>query len=197
MKEFLEKLEIGEGKVKLSAEEVKSILAENGKIVATEKKKVEDDYNTKVENYKTTINDLNEKLKNVPDSKELNELKQQVADFQEKETKRVEEEKRAKEESIREERTNAFFNDSKVKFSSDSAKAGVIAQFKQKDFKYDEETGKFQGATEWLEDLKTKDTGAFLSDVANPKFTCNVSTPTGDSSMDELREAMGLSTEKK
>ena len=197
MKEFLENLEIGEGKVKLSAEEVKKILAENGKIVATEKKKVEDDYNTKVSNYKTTIDELNEQLKNVPDSTELDGLKKQVADFQEKETQRLAEEKRAKEESIREERTNAFFNDSNVRFSSDSAKAGVIAQFRQKDFKFDEETGKFQGASEWLEDLKTKDTGAFLSEVANPKFTGNVNVPTSDSSMDDILESMGLLEDKK
>ena len=39
MKEFLENLEIGEGKVKLSKEEVKSILAEHGKTVTTESEK--------------------------------------------------------------------------------------------------------------------------------------------------------------
>ena len=41
MKDFLENLEIGENKVKLSQEEIKSILAEHGKSVKTETEKVE------------------------------------------------------------------------------------------------------------------------------------------------------------
>ena len=45
MNEFLEKLEIGENKVKLSKEEIKSIMAEHGKTVKTETEKVETKYN--------------------------------------------------------------------------------------------------------------------------------------------------------
>ena len=103
--------------------------------------------------------------------------------------------KAEKEKSIRNERTNAFFND--IKFASESAKAGVIAQFNEKDFKYDEETKKFLGANEWLKDLKEKDSGAFLSDVANPKFTTSpTAAPTNDSSMDKILHAMGLDEKK-
>ena len=102
--------------------------------------------------------------------------------------------KAEKEKSVRNERTNAFFND--IKFASESAKAGVIAQFNAKDFKYDEETNKFLGASEWLNDLKEKDSGAFLSDVANPKFTTTATAPTNDSSMDKILHAMGLDEKK-
>ena len=195
MKEFLESLEIGEGKEKLSQEMIKSILAKNGEIVKVENKKVEDAKNEEIKNYKTTIDSLNEQLKNIPDSKELDTLKQEVADFKEKETKRIAAEKEAKEKSIRDERVDAFFKD--IKFASESAKAGVISQFNAKDFKYDEETGRFLGGSEWLKDLQEKDSGAFLSDIANPKFTTNPTAPTSDNTADELREAMGLSVEKK
>ena len=124
MKEFLESLEIGEGKEKLSQEMIKSILAKNGEIVKVENKKVEDAKNEEIKNYKTTIDNLNEQLKNIPDSKELDTLKQEVADFKEKETKRIAAEKEAKEKSIRDERVDAFFKD--IKFASESAKAGVL-----------------------------------------------------------------------
>ena len=96
MKEFLESLEIGEGKEKLSQEMIKSILAKNGEIVKVENKKVEDAKNEEIKNYKTTIDSLNEQLKNIPDSKELDTLKQEVADFKEKEAKRIAAEKAAK-----------------------------------------------------------------------------------------------------
>lgn len=195
MKEFLESLEIGEGKEKLSQEMIKSILAKNGEIVKVENKKVEDAKNEEIKNYKTTIDSLNEQLKNIPDSKELDTLKQEVADFKEKEAERIAAEKEAKEKSIRDERVDAFFKD--IKFASESAKAGVISQFNAKDFKYDEETGKFLGGSEWLKDLQEKDSGAFLSDVANPKFTTNPTVPNKTSAMDDILHAMGLDEEKK
>lgn len=195
MKDFLESLEIGEGKVKLSAEEIKSILAKNGEIVKNETKKIEDKYETQVNSYKTTIDGLNEKLKNVPDSSEIDSLKKQIKEFQDKETQRIADEKAAKEKSVRDERVNAFFND--VKFSSNSAKAGVIADFNKMEFKYDEENKKFIGGSEWLEDYKKNDSGAFMSDVANPKFTTTPTAPTSDSSLDAIMRSMGLSEEKK
>ena len=195
MKEFLESLEIGEGKEKLSQEMIKSILAKNGEIVKVENKKVEDAKNEEIKNYKTTIDSLNEQLKNIPDSKELDTLKQEVADFKEKEAERIAAEKEAKEKSIRDERVDAFFKD--IKFASESAKAGVISQFNAKDFKYDEETGKFLGGSEWLKDLQEKDSGAFLSDVANPKFTTNPTVPNKTSAMDDILHAMRLDEEKK
>lgn len=195
MKEFLENMEIGEGKAKLSSEEIKSIIAKNGEIVNTETKKVEDKYKTQFDNQKATIDELNNKIKDLPDSTEVENLKKQIKDYEDKETQRLADEKLAKERSIRDERTNAFFKD--IKFASESAKAGVIAQFNAKEFKYDEDTGKFQGATEWLEELKKNDVGAFQSEVANPKFTTNVSTPASGNSMDEVMKAMGLTEEKK
>lgn len=145
-------------------------------------------------NLKKQVEDANKEIQSYKDM-DIESIKESATNWETKYNDLVKEQEEAKAKSIREERTNAFFND--VKFASESAKTGVIAQFNAKDFKYDEETGKFQGASEWLEELKTKDTGAFLSDVANPKFTTTPTAPTVDSTADELREAMGLSTEKK
>ena len=58
MKDFLENLEIGESKVKLSKDEIKSILAENGKVVTNETNKLKDSLNDEINTYKTTISNL-------------------------------------------------------------------------------------------------------------------------------------------
>lgn len=189
MKEFLEGLEIGEEKIKLSSEEIKSIITEAGKNVKTETDKVKNTLNNEINSLKTQIEDANKEIQSYKDM-DIESIKKSANDWETKYKELEESQKVEKEKSIRTERTNAFFND--VKFASESAKAGVIAQFNEKDFKYDEDTGKFQGASEWLEELKTKDTGAFLSEVANPKFTTEINAPTKSSSMDEVRKAMGL-----
>lgn len=194
MREYLEKLEIGEGKVKLSAEEIKAILTEHGKTVKNETEKVETAKNKDIETYKTTITNLEEKIKGMPNSEDVEKLQKEINDMKEAETKRIADEKAANEKRIREERTNEFFKD--IKFTSESAKAGVISKFNEKDFKYDEETKKYQGASEWLEEIQKSDAGAFESVVANPKFTTGVTTPTKSSTTDELRAIMGLKTEK-
>lgn len=195
MKNFLESLEIGEGKVKLSNEEIKSILTEHGKTVTNETDKVRTELNEEINSYKTTVTKLEEQIKTMPDSNELDKLKKEIQDMKDAESQRKADEKAQKEKSIREERTNAFFDE--VKFASESAKAGVIAKFNEKDFKYDEEAQKFQGASEWLEELKKNDKGAFVSDVANPKFTTTQTAPTSDSSMDAVMRVMGLEKENK
>lgn len=152
-----------------------------------------DSKETEINTLKTQIDDANKEIQSYKDM-DIDSIKESATNWETKYNDLVKEQKEAKEKSIREERTSAFFND--VKFASESARAGVIAQFNAKDFKYDEETGKFQGASEWLEELKTKDTGAFLSDVANPKFTTNPTAPTVDGSLDSIMNAMGLSEEK-
>lgn len=195
MKDYLTGLEIGEGKIHLSEEEIKSILVENGKAVENEKAKIIKSKEEEIKTLSSTIEDLKKQIEEMPTSDDVEAMKTKIKEFEDADAKRKEAEKEAKEKSIRDERTNAFFDE--VKFASESAKAGVIAQFNEKDFKYDEESKKFLGAKEWLEDLKAKDTGAFLSEVANPKFTDSVSAPTKMGATDEIRRVMGLSEEKK
>ena len=75
MKDFLENLEIGENKVKLSQEEIKSILAEHGKSVKTETEKVENNMRKENEDLKATIDDLKEQVNKAPKSDEIESLK--------------------------------------------------------------------------------------------------------------------------
>ena len=178
-REFLEGL-------KLEKETIDTIMAEYGK--STQVLREEKD------NLKAQLDDANNEIKSYKDM-DIENIKKSASEWETKYNDLVKEQNDAKERSIREERTNAFFND--IKFASESAKAGVIAQFNAKDFKYDEESKKFLGASEWLKDLQEKDSGAFLSVVANPKFTTTPQAPKEDSTTDQLREAMGLSTEKK
>ena len=177
-REFLEGLE-------LDKETIDTIMAEYGK--TTQGLREERD------NLKTQINDANKEIQSYKDM-DIDSIKKSAEDWKTKYEEMEANQKAEKEKSIRDERTNAFFND--VKFASESAKAGVIAQFNAKDFKYDEESNKFLGASEWLNDLKEKDSGAFLSDVANPKFTTTPTAPTNDSSMDKILHAMGLDEKK-
>ena len=193
MKDYLESLEIGEGKVKLSSEEIKAILAEHGKTVTTETDKVKQSLNETISNYQSQLKTANDTIQSYKDM-DIDSIKKSADDWKTKYEEMEANQKAEKEKSIRDERTNAFFND--IKFASESAKTGVIAQFNAKDFKYDEETNKFLGASEWLNDLKEKDSGAFLSDVANPKFTTTPTAPTNDGSMDKILHAMGLDEEK-
>lgn len=177
-REFLEGLE-------LDKETIDTIMAEYGKNVQGLKEEKD--------TLKTQLDSANEEIKSYKDM-DIDSIKKSASDWETKYNDLVKEQNDAKEKSIRDERTNAFFND--IKFASESAKAGVIAQFNAKDFKYDEESKKFLGANEWLKDLKEKDSGAFLSDVANPKFTTSPTAPTNDSSMDKILHAMGLDEKK-
>lgn len=195
MKDYLESLEIGEEKVKLSSEEIKAILAEHGKTVTTETDKVKQSLNETISNYQNQLKTANDTIQSYKDM-DIDSIKKSADDWKTKYEEMEANQKAEKEKSIRNERTNAFFND--IKFASESAKAGVIAQFNAKDFKYDEESNKFLGASEWLNELKEKDSGAFLSDVANPKFTASPTAPKNNvGSMDEVMKIMGLSEEKK
>ncbi len=177
-REFLEGLE-------LDKETIDTIMAEYGK--STQGLREERD------NLKTQIDDANKEIQSYKDM-DIESIKKSADDWKTKYEEMEANQKAEKEKSIRDERTNAFFND--IKFASESAKAGVIAEFNAKDFKYDEESKKFLGASEWLNDLKEKDSGAFLSDVANPKFTTTPTAPTNDSSMDKILHAMGLDEKK-
>ena len=179
MREFLKGLELDE-------ETINTIMAEHGKLVTKDKEEIT--------NLKKQVEDANNEIKSYKDM-DIEGIKKSADDWETKYNDLVKSQNEAKEKSIREERTNAFFNG--VEFASESAKAGVIAQFNEKDFKYDEKEQKFQGASEWLEELKKNDVGAFKSDVANPRFTTTVTPPTNSSTNDEIRKAMGLEANKK
>lgn len=128
MNDFLENLEIGENKIKLSKEEIKSILAEHGKSVKTETEKVESKYKKDIEEYKTTIDDLKEQIKNAPKSDEIENLNKKIADYEQKEADRVAKEQAEKEEQALNNNILNVFGDKK--FTSDYAKNGLMNDIK-------------------------------------------------------------------
>ena len=147
---------------------------------------------TERDNLQIQLDNANNEIKSYKDM-DIDSIKKSASDWETKYNNLVEEQKKQKEESIRQERVKEFFKD--TKFSSEMAKNGVISEFNKKEFKYDEETKSFQGATEWLNNLKESDKGSFLSDVANPKFTTTPQAPVNTGSMDSIRKAMGLKNE--
>lgn len=121
LKDYLENLEIGENKVKLSKEDIKGILAESGKIVTTETDKIK-------EEYKTTIEDLKKQVENAPNSEEMEILKNKIADYEQKETERIEEEKAKARDEILNNNINEVIGEKK--FINDYTKNAIVNELK-------------------------------------------------------------------
>lgn len=156
MNDFLTKLEIGEGKVKLSSEEIKAILTEHGKVITTETERVKTKLNNEIETYKTTITNLEKKLENVPNSDEVESLKKEIADMKTAETKRIADEKAKQEDEILTNNIISAFGDKK--FTSDYVKNGLIADIKSELNKVE---NKGKGISEIFESLTKDKTGLF------------------------------------
>ena len=92
MNDFLEKLEIGENKIKLSQEEIKSILSEHGKSIKVETEKVKNNMQKENDDLKKTIEDLKIQIDNAPKTSDLENLKSKIAEYETKEKERKEEE---------------------------------------------------------------------------------------------------------
>lgn len=128
MKGFLEELEIGEGKVKLSKEEIKSIIAKHGEYIKTETEKVEKQYKDEINEYKSTIDDLKEQIKNAPKSDELESLKGKIADYEQKEADRIAKQKAKEEDDILTKNIVEVIGDKK--FVNDYTKNSIINEVK-------------------------------------------------------------------
>lgn len=129
MKDFLEKLEIGEDKVKLSKEEIKEILAKNGEYIKIETDKVEDKYKQQLEDNKATIDDLKSQLEKSPSNDDLENLKKTIADYEQKEKDREAKEKQEEEEKILDDSINSLFEGKT--FTSDYARKGLLNDIKE------------------------------------------------------------------
>ena len=128
MKDFLEKLEIGEGKVKLSKEEIKNILAKHGDYIKIETEKVDNKYKKQLEDNKSTIDDLKEKIEKSPKSDEMESLKSKIADYEQKEADRIAKQKAEKEDEILTNNINALFEGKT--FTSEYARNGLLNDIK-------------------------------------------------------------------
>ena len=130
MKDFLESLELGESKYKLSKEEIKSIIAEHGKSIKVETDKVENKYKEDIDSYKTTIDDLKTQISEAPKSDEMESLKSKIADYEQKETDRIAREKADKEDRILTENILSVVGDKK--FVNDYTKNSIVNEIKAK-----------------------------------------------------------------
>lgn len=128
MKGFLDEFEIGEGKVKLSKEEIKTLMSEIGKYIKTETEKVEKQYKDEINEYKSTIDDLKEQIKNAPKSDELESLKGKIADYEQKEADRIAKQKAKEEDDILTKNIVDVIGDKK--FVNDYTKNSIINEVK-------------------------------------------------------------------
>ena len=128
MKDYLENLEIGEGKVKLSKEEIKAILTEHGKVITTETERVKKDLNNEIDTYKKTITNLENQIKDMPSSDDVSKLQKEIQDMKDAESKRLADEKARKEDEILTNNINELFGDKK--FTSEYARQGLLNDIK-------------------------------------------------------------------
>lgn len=156
MKDFLESLEIGEGKVKLSAAEVKSILTEHGKTVTSETEKVKKDLTNEINTYKDTINNLENQIKDMPNSDDVTKLQNEINDMKQKESQRIADEKAKQEDEILTNNIITVFGDKK--FTSDYVKNGLISDIKSE---LNKTENKGKGISEIFESLTKDKTGLF------------------------------------
>ena len=128
MKDFLQELEIGEEKVKLSNEDIKSILKKHGEYIKTETEKVENKYKDQLEDNKTTIDDLKAQIEKAPKSDEMESLKTKIAEYEQKEADRTAKEKAKAEDDILTKNIIETFGEKK--FVNDFTKNAIVEQIK-------------------------------------------------------------------
>lgn len=128
MKDFLESLEIGEGKVKLTKEEVKSILGKHGDYLKIEKEKIDNEYKSQLEDNKTTIADLKSQIESAPKSDEMESLKTKIAEYEQKEADRTAKQKAKEEDDILTKNITSVFGDKK--FVNDFTKNAIMNEIK-------------------------------------------------------------------
>lgn len=128
MNEFLENLEIGENKVKLSKEEIKLIMAEHGKTVKTETEKVKETYQKDIDSKEETIKDLKKQIENAPKSEEMDKLKETVANYEKENAEREQKEKESQKDAILTQNINEAIGDKK--FVNEYTKNSIINEVK-------------------------------------------------------------------
>ena len=129
MKDFLEELEIGEGKVKLSKEEIKSILAKHGDYIKIETEKVDNKYKDQLEDNKTTISELKAQIEKAPKTDEMESLKNKIAEYEQNEADRTAKQRAKEEDDILTKNITDVFGDKK--FVNDFTKNAIMNEIKK------------------------------------------------------------------
>ena len=128
MKDFLEELEIGEGKVKLSKEEIKNILTKHGEYIKIETEKVDNKYKDQLEDNKTTISELKAQIEKAPKSDEMESLKSKIAEYEQNEADRLAKQKAEEEDTILLNNINSVLGDKK--FVNDFTRNAIVNEVK-------------------------------------------------------------------
>lgn len=191
MKEYLESLVNEEGSAKLSKEEIKSIIAKNGEMINTEIGKKEIELNKEIDNYKNQIVNLEKQIETAPNSKELDDLKNELQKMKDAETERIAKEKEVKDDEILTNNIKSAFGDKK--FVNDYTEKSLINEIKKS---LKEDTTKTKSAKDFFEELTKDQEGIFV----NPNKV--EIPPAGDINNTSSREAherelMGLQKQEK
>lgn len=158
MKDFLEELEIGEGKVKLSKEEIKSILAKHGDYIKIETEKVDNKYKDQLEDNKNTISELKTQIENSPKTDEMESLKNKIADYEQKEADRIAKQKAEEEDKLLNENISKLFEGKT--FTSEYARNGLLNDIKNG---LNKPENKGKGIQELFDEITKDKTGVFAS----------------------------------
>ena len=149
----------------LTDEQVNKIMDENGKDIEKYRRDIER-YKTQFESTKASLDEANTTIESYKDKDmDIKKIQQSADEWKNKydtETKALSEKLIAQERKYA---TDSYF--AGMKFTSESAKQGIIAQFNEQNFELKD--GKFIGADEYMKTLKESDAGAFAT--GNPNVT--------------------------
>lgn len=129
LKSYLESLEIGDTKIKLTEEQIKGALKESGTVVDTEVNKAKETLQKEIDNYKSTIDDLKQQIEKAPKSDDIEALKTKITEYENAEQKRKEAEETAKKDSILTNNILEAIGDKK--FVNDYTKDSIINEIKK------------------------------------------------------------------
>lgn len=171
--EFLKNLGIEE-------ETIKAIMAENGKDIQREKAKLEN-LELELKTNKGLLEEANVEINKFKEM-DIDGIKRNASEWETKynnDIAKLQEEIKAKDFEY-----NARDYLDKYKFTSDLAKKAVIAEFKAKNFQYD--NGVFLGADDFMNQLKESNPNAFVNEETKQLPNVVKSTSNGESSTNRV-----------
>lgn len=146
-------------KAKIEADKkLKLVNLEDGGYVSIDKFNAAE---TEAKGYKKQLEDAQKEIKSYKDM-DIDGIKQAAADYEEKSKKEIADLQKQLSDQKLEFAEDKFL--SQYKFADEFAKAGVKAEFRAKGFKYDDNTGTFLGADEYMKGIMESHKGAFLVD---------------------------------
>lgn len=171
----------------LTDEQISSIMAENGKDIEKYKTSSEK-YKQQYESSKAALDEANTTIQSYKDM-DIESIRKSAEDYKTAFEKKEAEMNEKLAQKERDYQMDKYF--SQMKFSSESAKRGIIAQFNEQNF--DLKDGKFVGAEEFMNKLKETDAGAFVEELNDPLpiFSRGTSTNPAPNNKDKFNFGFG------